>query len=77
MDIISNKLIRRLEIEYDNTEDNSVHSRMAIHDYLDKEFGECSYRIKQIGAHPKKSIDIGLAIIEVTQKKQLDSRYLF
>lgn len=66
MKIISNKLVRILKIEYDNSPTNSHKARREMYEYLDKKYGKLSYRARRSGPHPDASKrDVGLAIIEV------------
>ncbi len=64
MEILVDKNVRVLHIEYDNTANNP---REIVMQYLDSEFGLMNYSVKRGGPHPSKK-GKGLMIIEVDLK---------
>lgn len=59
MKIKSNKLVRILEIECENTQK----AKSSMYDYLDRNFGKSKYKVRQSCSHPTKP-DTSLAIVE-------------
>lgn len=67
MNVISNKLIRILKIEYERTSDNLRSESKALFDYLESEYGN-EWKVMSKGSHPTKK-GFGWAMIEIEVKQ--------